>query len=79
MNFQVSSIKKVDPGTPGPVKPAGTPGKGAGWRTTPNKGLTTQKSFKESIEEKAALMARKGSNSSNGAEGLPPRPPAAYR
>jgi hypothetical protein len=72
----------VDPGSPshsptrpaGSMKPTGTPNKGATWKPsgTPNKGLTPQKSFKDSIEEKAAQMGRKPS----GSEGLPPRPPA---
>ncbi|XP_060601507.1 anillin-like isoform X2 [Ruditapes philippinarum] len=79
---KVSYIKKVDPGSPshsptrpaGSMKPTGTPNKGATWKPsgTPNKGLTPQKSFKDSIEEKAAQMGRKPS----GSEGLPPRPPA---
>ncbi|XP_053401125.1 anillin-like isoform X2 [Mercenaria mercenaria] len=78
---KVSYIKKVDPGSPGhsptrpsgSLKPAGTPNRGATWKPsgTPNKGLTPQKSFKDSIEEKAAQLGRKPS----GSEGLPPRPP----
>ncbi|XP_052230360.1 anillin-like isoform X2 [Dreissena polymorpha] len=60
---QVSNIKKVDPGS----------NKGPTWKPTgtPNKGLTPQKSFKESIEERASQMGR-----GKAVEGLPPRPPA---
>lgn len=71
----------MDPGSPShspakasnTLKPNGTPNKGATWKPSgaPSKGLTPQKSFKESIEEKAAQMGRKPS----GGEGLPPRPP----
>ncbi|XP_052818530.1 anillin-like [Mya arenaria] len=77
-NNKVSSIKKVDPGTPGPMKPSGTPSKAASWKTngTPNKGLTPQKSFKDSIEERASQMGR-GKGSTSSADGLPPKPPTS--
>lgn len=78
---QVSYIKKVDPGsspcrspTRAPANSKPTPNKGASWKptSTPNKGLTPQKSFKESIEEKAAQMGRKPISG----DGLPPRAPS---
>lgn len=86
--IQVSYIKKIEPGSPvsSPakqsvsLKPGGTPTKGATWKPTgtPNKGLTPQKSFKESIEEKAALMSRRTGPVATG-EGLPPKPPSVAR
>ena len=80
----MSYTKKVDPScspksTPSKpvssIKSGSTPNKVTPWKpsNTPNKGLTPQKSFKDSIEEKAAQIGRKGS--SQGEDGLPPKPP----
>lgn len=88
----MSYIKKIEPGSPNqpPAKPlnslkvAGT-SKGATWKPlgTPNKGLTPQKSFKESIEERAAQMGQRTKAGACGTEepqgGLPPKPPSVSR
>ncbi|KAL4234023.1 hypothetical protein ACF0H5_005677 [Mactra antiquata] len=79
---QVSYIKKVDPGsspsksptrTGSNLKPSITPNKGATWKPSgsTNKPLTSQKSFKECIEEKAAEMGKK----TVAVDYLPPKAP----